>query len=234
MIKGYIFDYGGTLDSKGNHWGKVIWHAYERQNVNVTEAQYRDAYVYAERYLARNPVIQPDYTFRQTLSTKLDIQLQWLVENGYLYADDATMHHLHTALLNDLYEQVVETVGHSREVLQQIQRREIPMVLVSNFYGNINAVLREFGLDGMFLTVVESAVVGVRKPDPRIFALGVEALGLPASDIMVVGDSLDKDIIPAKSLGCQTAWFKGEPWDDTKIMNETQADVIITDLLLLE
>ena len=35
MIKGYIFDYGATLDTAGQHWGKVLWHAYERQQVPV-------------------------------------------------------------------------------------------------------------------------------------------------------------------------------------------------------
>ena len=43
MIRGYIFDYGGTLDTHGCHWGKVIWHAYQRCGVPVTEAQFREA-----------------------------------------------------------------------------------------------------------------------------------------------------------------------------------------------
>ena len=60
--------------------------------------------------------------------------------------------------------------------------------------------------------VVESAVVGIRKPDPRIFALGVEALGVPAENVLVVGDSYKKDIVPAESIGCQVAWLKGKGW----------------------
>ena len=57
-----------------------------------------------------------------------------------------------------------------------------------------------------------SAVVGIRKPDPRIFRLGVDALGLPPKEILVVGDSLKKDILPAESIGCRTAWLKGKGW----------------------
>ena len=67
MVKGYIFDYGGTLDTGGQHWGKVIWHAYERLQVPVSEADFRDAYVHAERTLGKNPIIQPDFTFYKTL-----------------------------------------------------------------------------------------------------------------------------------------------------------------------
>ena len=103
------------------------------------------------------------------------------------------------------------------------------MVLVSNFYGNIATVLREFGLDGIFQTIVESAVVGVRKPDPQIFTLGVEALGLRPEEVVVVGDSVDKDIIPAHNAGCQTVWFKGEGWTDDPV-DESVPNQIITSL----
>lgn len=91
-------------------------------------------------------------------------------------------------------------------------RERYPMVLVTNFYGNIEAVLADLGLTEYFPRIIESAVVGVRKPDPRIFGLGVEALGLEPEQVLVVGDSLSKDILPAESLGCKTAWIKGRPW----------------------
>jgi putative hydrolase of the HAD superfamily len=97
-------------------------------------------------------------------------------------------------------------------VLEAIKERGLPMVLVSNFYGNMPVVLREFGFDGLFLKVIESAVVGISKPDPRIFLLGVEALGLKPEEVTVVGDSLDKDIIPAREAGCQAVWLRGEGW----------------------
>ncbi|MGN1252333.1 MAG: HAD family hydrolase, partial [Muribaculaceae bacterium] len=64
-----------------------------------------------------------------------------------------------------------------------------------------------------FKGVIESAVVGVRKPDPAIFMLGVVALGLKPEEVLVVGDSLRKDILPARSIGCHTAWIKGRGWD---------------------
>ena len=53
-----IFDYGGTLDSDGMHWGKRIWHAYQKNGVPVDEPLFRYAYVHAERTLAKNPIIQ--------------------------------------------------------------------------------------------------------------------------------------------------------------------------------
>ena len=103
------------------------------------------------------------------------------------------------------------------------------MVLVSNFYGNIARVLEEFQLDGIFGHIVESAVVGVRKPNPVIFTLGVEALGMEPGETLVVGDSFKKDILPAKEAGCHTVWFKGEEWTD-ETFDESVPDRIITNL----
>ena len=167
MTAGLIFDYGGTLDTGGQHWGQALWHAYERHHVPVTEAQFREAYVHAERTLGRNPIIRPDFTFRQTLEKKLQLQLEcfrgvWSEECGVRYAK---------VLADDLYERTVEQTSKSRKVLQALKDRGLPLVLVSNFYGNMSVVLREFGFDGLFLQVIESAVVGIRKPDPRIFLL---------------------------------------------------------------
>jgi putative hydrolase of the HAD superfamily len=42
--------------------------------------------------------------------------------------------------------------------------------------------------------------------------MGVEALGLKPEEVTVVGDSLEKDIIPAHEAGCRTVWLRGEGW----------------------
>ena len=224
MIKGYIFDYGGTLDTGGQHWGKVIWHAYEHLQVPVSEADFRDAYVHAERTLGKNPIIKPDFTFYKTLETKISLQLEYLHQQGHI------SHHTSyiKPLTSHLYEATVAETARSREVLLEL-KKQYPMVLVSNFYGNIATVLNEFKLDGIFDTIIESAVVGVRKPDPQIFTLGVEALGMQPDEVVVVGDSMDKDIIPASKAGCHTVWFKGEGWTNDPV-DETNAERVITAL----
>ena len=224
MIKGYIFDYGGTLDTGGQHWGKVIWHAYERQQVPVSEEAFREAYVHAERTLGKNPIIQPDFTFYKTIETKIRIQLEYLQEKN----DVSSVSYYLKKLTDDLYAITCRETAKSREVLLQL-KQQYPMVLVSNFYGNIATVLQEFKLDGIFDTIIESAVVGVRKPDPQIFTLGVEALGMQPDEVVVVGDSMDKDIIPAGKAGCHTVWFKGEGWTNDPV-DETPAGIVITDL----
>ena len=228
MIKGYIFDFGGTLDTAGCHWGQMLWHAYQRQQIPVSEEQFREAYVYAERTLGRTPIIQSDYSFHKTLEVKIRIEMEYLCTSGAWQADEAEFTRGHKAVLEDVYSKVVEVTSHSREVLSQLAA-SYPMVLVSNFYGNISHVLEEFHLAEFFKDIVESAVVEVRKPDHRIFLLGVEALGLKPEECIVVGDSFYKDIEPAKKAGCQAVWFKGEGWTEQQY-DETLPDKIITDL----
>lgn len=119
-----------------------------------------------------------------------------------------------------------QSIENARPLLDRLRAR-YPLVLVSNFYGNIETVLNDFRLDDYFGAIIESAVVGVRKPDPAIFRLGIEKLGLTAEETVVIGDSYDKDILPATSLGCQTIWLKNIGW--TPYTGTETADAIVTD-----
>lgn len=208
-LKGIIWDYGGTIDSRGDHWSEVIWDAYQAENVGVDKPAFRDAYVHAERELARVRHILPHHNFLDLLRIKMRIEMQHLVDAGLLTPAEAEEKAPRVAMR--CYEAARSSVNEARPVLEAIGAR-YPMVLVSNFYGNVEAVLADFDLRRYFKTIVESAVVGVRKPDPAIFALGVKALDLEPEEVLVIGDSYKKDILPARSLGCHTAWLKGKGW----------------------
>lgn len=234
MIKAILFDYGATLDTFGQHWGMVIWHAYEHLAIPVTEAQYRDAYVYGERTLGANDIIKPTDTFLTTLKVKIDLQFDYLRDSKAWLPDEEERTAKHDALVEHLYSGLQNNMEHTRCILSQLREKNIPMALVSNFYGNVETVLAEMKIGDFFCDVIESAQVGIRKPDPRLYALGVEALRrldatLHESEILVVGDSISKDILPAKSLGCKTAWFKGEGWKKEKV-DEAIPDFIVMDL----
>ncbi len=231
-IKGIIFDYGGTIDSNGKHWAEVLWEAYEVHSVPVTKSQFREAYVYGERYLATHPVIQPSDNFLDLLLKKTSIQIEYLKEKGFLTGSDKTSDYF-VDISNQCYNFVLSILKKAKPIIEELSQR-YPLVLVSNFYGNVRAILQDFALYPYFDDIVESAVVGVRKPDPAIFALGVEALGFAPENIVVIGDSYSKDIVPAHSLGCRTIWLKGPGWDDTENEDISSSDVIITDFSALK
>ena len=204
--KALIFDYGGTIDTPGVHWSRAIWNAYQKCRIPVSEEEYREAYVHVERMLGRDSIITADNTFRQTLDIKLRMQMEYLQQ---LHSGDAA---IKTAvsrvpeMLDMLYTDTSRLVAHNRNILEQL--KEIyPLALVSNFYGNLGTVLREFHLEGIFQHVVESAQVNIRKPDPAIFRMAVNLLGVAPKEALVVGDSIKNDILPARSIGCHTAWL---------------------------
>lgn len=229
-IKGIIFDYGGTIDSNGKHWAEVIWDAYQQTNIPVSKEQFREAYIYAERYLAVNPVIEPNDHFGILLKKKADLQIAYLVDKNYL-SDKTKTSEFSLAVSAQCYNFAKKIIDKEKSLLSEL-KNHYPMVLVSNFYGNVQAVLADFELLHLFDDIIESAVVGVRKPDPAIFAIGVDKLSLPASQIVVIGDSYKKDIVPATVVGCHTIWLKGLGWEADD--ENASADAIIKDFMELK
>ncbi|MDE6297020.1 MAG: HAD family hydrolase, partial [Muribaculaceae bacterium] len=157
-IKGIIFDYGGTLDTGGDHWSEVIWKAYQQAGIAVDKAVFREAYVFAERELARTRHILPEHDFGDLLLIKMRLELQWLSENGHFPPAQVEEKAKETAAY--CYKAAKAKVEEAKPVLDELKKR-YPMVLVSNFYGNVETVLKDFGLDSYFKKIIESAVVGV-------------------------------------------------------------------------
>ena len=270
-IKGIIFDYGGTLDTRGDHWSEVLWQGYEHfgigvaddeevePGVSISKQAFRDAYVYGERALAVNPIVTPDFHFEDILREKLILELNFLAgkelletgkddaekqaklgndsdassESLLLSLSDSEIHQIAVDMAHYINAKTLDLLHENKQVLEHLKQAGYPMVLVSNFYGNINQVLKDAEIDGYFKEVIESAVVGVRKPNPAIFALGVCALDLPASQVLVVGDTYGKDIIPAHKLGCHTLWIKGLQWEEKQV-DESISDGIIRKLSEME
>ena len=221
-IKGLLFDYGGTIDSNGLHWAEVIWLAYEALQVPVSKDVFREAYVYGERTLGKNPIVQPHHTFLDMLRLKCDLQIQWLQQEGHLPVSIQPA----MQLADWCYAYARQAIDRARSILRQLAAR-YPLVLVSNFYGNIESVLHDFELDGLFGSIIESAVVGVRKPNPAIFQMGVDRLGMQPEEVVVIGDSYDKDIVPATQIGCQTIWLKSIGWAPYR--GDETADAVLAD-----
>lgn len=228
-VDGLIFDYGGTLDTNSVHWSEILWSGYQNAKVPVSKEVFRDAYVYGERTLAKKFIIKPHHNFLDLLRIKVDIETSYLKESSAWQIGDTERKAISDSIAQFCYNHVLQVLEKSREVLRCLAEK-YPMVLVSNFYGNINTILDDFKLK-FFDSVIESAVVGIRKPDPRIFKLGVDALKMPAERTVVIGDSYSKDIVPAHSIGCRTIWIKGIGWNgEDEQKDADSADVIISDL----
>ncbi len=225
-IKTIIFDYGGTLDTDAVHWAHVLWAGYRKAEVPVSEQQFRDAYVFGERALAKAPIVEADDTFRRVLEKKVNQEFLAL-EAAALWTPGAEERAAALATIVDYCDTYArrQTLT-SRNVVARLAEK-YRLVLVSNFYGNIHAILSDYGLAPFFPDVIESAVVGVRKPDPAIYRLGVEAAGCAPEECVVVGDSFGKDIVPAKAVGARAIWMKGPGWNSDETADADLPDVVI-------
>src|SRR5215831_9191182 len=65
--------------------------------------------------------------------------------------------------------------------------------IVSNFYGNLEAVCEGAGLCNFFKVMVDSCCVGFEKPDPPIFREALERLDATTEKTVLIGDSLRRD-----------------------------------------
>ena len=230
-IKGIIFDYGGTIDTNSMHWAEVLWLQYQKHQVPVEKEDFRAAYVFGERSLAKYPFVRPTYNFHDVLKVKLKLHMEYLALHKHLPMDEALLSRYATLVADSSYEYVLDVLKVTRPVIAGLAQR-YKLVLVSNFYGNIETILDDFQLSTYFSSIVESAVVGIRKPNPAIYQLGVDRMGYAAHEVAVVGDSFSKDVVPAKQVGCKMVWLQGIGWGNEEI-DESLPDRIITDMAQL-
>jgi putative hydrolase of the HAD superfamily len=108
----------------------------------------------------------------------------------------------------------------SLEAIGALHTSGMPLGVVSNASGQVEQLLRRSGVcqrgDGPLVpmrVIVDSHVVGVAKPDPRIFDFALEHFeGIDRANIGYVGDSVTMDIGGATAAGLYPILI--DPYDD--------------------
>jgi len=85
--------------------------------------------------------------------------------------------------------------------LEALRGRGYRLACVSNADGRVRALLETAGLSPYLEFVIDSAEAGVEKPDPRIFRVATDRLGLPPSECAYVGDIYEIDVVGAEAAG---------------------------------
>lgn len=226
MKKAILFDFGGTLDTDGIHWSEFFWNAYEHFNIPVMKKDFKDAFVYSERKIPG--IIKPDFSLEKTYTTQLFYQFEYLESvdllSGFVnvIANDICWYCLCKVLKN------VETT----KLILSLLEKEFELGLISNFYGNLETVLKELDLQKYFKVVIDSTVAGVRKPDRQIFEIAFDKLKTNPKEILMIGDSYENDILPAKKLGCTTVWLDVKSYTQPK--DTSDADYTVKSLYDIE
>jgi HAD superfamily hydrolase (TIGR01549 family) len=97
-----------------------------------------------------------------------------------------------------LWDDVPEGVG---SALRRLHAAGLRMAVVSNSNGTVRGLLERLGFLALFEEVLDSAVVGIEKPDPRIFQMALERLGARADGALYVGDIYHVDVVGSRAAG---------------------------------
>lgn len=103
--------------------------------------------------------------------------------------------------------------------------RDHRLALVTNGAGDVQREkLSRTPFADAFDAVIVSAEVGAGKPDPRIFQAALDALGVPAADAVMVGDSLARDVAGARAAGIASVWIDRRLWDEENIAPDARIE----------
>ena len=110
----------------------------------------------------------------------------------------------------DVFPRCTRPAAGLRTTLRELRDARVRLGIVSN--GNARAQRRKIdtlGIAPYFDAIIISGAVGLRKPDPRIFHLGLRAVGAEAADTWFVGDHPVTDILGARAAGLVAVWVRG-------------------------
>ena len=190
-----LFDFGGTLDADGETWKARVHRFLHDEGFSISPPSFDALFYAADDALVG--AVPPSLSFEETVR-RLVAGVAAALPGG----DDALVQRVTARFVGDARR----TLQRNTPILTSLRRR-FRMGLVSNFYGNLDAVCRECGIRDLFATVVDSARVGFSKPDPAIFRLALDALETSPAAATFVGDSLPRDMAGARGLGMPHVWL---------------------------
>jgi putative hydrolase of the HAD superfamily len=191
QIRAILFDAGGTLILvDGERTCRAAGIAYEARAFERAEAA---AVAEVRTWILRHP----ESTDRERLPLFLDTILRNLglpEEEQGAAAERILREHRSANLWSRAAPGAVETLG-------ELAGRGYRLAVVSNADGRVQALLEQAGLAPWLEFILDSAQVGVEKPDPRIFLAATERLALTPGACAYVGDIYEIDAAGARDAG---------------------------------
>lgn len=213
-VGGILFDFGGTLDGDGLHWLERFFPLYSQAGLEFSWEQVRTAFDQAERQLWPDPKMR-----RATLNAMVEGHAAF--QFAALRVRDAAKER---TLAQAFVRGIRQTAAGNVAVLRKLAARGFRLGVISNGCGNTTVLCEELGFAPFLETILDSTEAGLRKPDLRFFLQAAEALKLEPREILMIGDAIDRDIQPARSLGMRTAWIT------TTNRTTTEADAVLHSL----
>lgn len=195
MNSAVLFDFGGTLDADGLTWKARFHRLFGAEGVDVEPARFDPAFYTADDALVG--AVPESFSLDETVRRVADSVARTLRPDDTGLGSRVSARFLADARV---------CLASNAPILERLARR-YRLGVVSNFYGNLETVCDNAQVRRYFGVIVDSARVGLTKPDPRIFMTAVEALGVEPARAVMVGDSLARDMAGARAAGLAHIWL---------------------------
>jgi putative hydrolase of the HAD superfamily len=154
--------------------------------------------------LYRNGKILPSELRFQRLKSTFDALQYTISDEGIHLLTEQYMEHLCT--FNHL-------LPHAMDILEYLRPKYSLHIITNGFQEIQDKKLRNAGIRHYFDHVVDSEMAGVKKPDPKIYQLALKMAGVSPQNAIMIGDSLEADVIGARAQGIYALHFNvhGDP-----------------------
>ncbi len=204
MIRAVLFDMGGTLDGDGVPWLDRFVTLYAEASVRLPREALRAAFDEAEALSATDETIAT-----ASLGAMIERHVGWQIEQLSRSVGLEPDREVRRRLVDGFVAPVRAAAAANVRLLADLSARGLRLGVVSNGCGNVDVLCAELGYAPYLSVIVDSRRAGLYKPDPAIFIYAAAKIALHPSNVMMVGDSFDRDVRPAKSIGMMTAWLEG-------------------------
>lgn len=217
-IRALIFDFGGTLDGNGIHWLERAYYFIHERHPEIT----REAFDKADKETIT------EFAFG-------DASHEWYHQDGSMlpvgavaseYAARCNLRETTEAIADGIYKRLglseqmkdeyvdwfcqgaAEHLENNRRWLETLHDT-YQLAVISNNFGNTRGWCDEYELTPLLGAIIDSTVLGITKPDARIFEAALSELGVSAAHAIYIGDSYAADMVGGKNAGMWTAWLVG-------------------------
>jgi putative hydrolase of the HAD superfamily len=119
----------------------------------------------------------------------------------------------------------------SVDSLKRLRAAGLRLGVVSNSDGRVEEALRAAGLRQFFDVVIDSALIGVEKPDPRIFHAALDALGVAPEEALYVGDLYEVDVVGARAAGMDAVLLATQADGERRCPTTQSIEDLVTQIL---
>ena len=194
-----LFDFGGTLDADGVAWKERVHRHYGAEGLEMSAEAFDAVFYAADDQLVGTLPREADLA---ATVNELTANLETELARRAAQNDKARAKRVAARFLAE----ASASFARNRPLLQILSAR-YRLGIVSNFYGNLEAVCEGAGLAQLFGVMVDSQRVGAEKPDPAIFQAALGPLGAGPETTLFVGDSLRRDREGARRMGMGFVWI---------------------------